>query len=228
MRRALARCRRCTRPPLQEPGALGRAGPVFRTLTPTLEALSEARWGTQSWNTPAGDELGRQGGSPMESGFADMEPAGACRRGGVVDAWSGAGLGLRWRSPRCDASAAVGSVAAAPLCTAVLGPHRRRGRRLRFDPACPWCARGKPEPAPGGAGLPSPSAEAAGGVKWSPSRPSAASCEAVLLTPTDVGASRGRRPRLRRGVEARPQASQVVAVRLRTSAAEDGAPRSSG
>ena len=43
---------------------------------------------------------------------------------------------------------------------------------------------------PGAAGLTSPSAEAAGGVKRSPSGPSAASCEAVLLTPTDAGASR--------------------------------------
>jgi len=39
---------------------------------------------------------------------------------------------------------------------------------------------------PRGAGLPSRSAEAAGGVKRSPTGPSAASCEAVLLTPTDV------------------------------------------
>ena len=39
---------------------------------------------------------------------------------------------------------------------------------------------------PGRAGLTSASAEAAGGVKRSPSGPSAASCEAVLLTPADV------------------------------------------
>ena len=39
---------------------------------------------------------------------------------------------------------------------------------------------------PGGAGLPSASAEAAGGVKRSPPGPSAANCVAVLLTPADV------------------------------------------
>ena len=39
---------------------------------------------------------------------------------------------------------------------------------------------------PGGAGLTSPSAEAAGGVKKRPTGPSAASCAAVLLTPTGV------------------------------------------
>src|SRR4051812_2413347 len=46
-------------------------------------------------------------------------------------------------------------------------------------------ARGSPR-TPGGADLPCASAEAAGGVKRSPSGPSAASCEAGLLTPANV------------------------------------------
>ena len=53
-----------------------------------------------------------------------------------------------------------------------------------------WCSCGvhvaDPVRRPGAASLTRTSAEAAGGVKWSPSGPSAASCEAVHLTPSDV------------------------------------------
>jgi len=72
--------------------------------------------------------------------------------------------------------------------------HSRPGRRsrwsLRLRLVCLWCAHGDDwSRTPGEAGLISPSAEAAGGVKRSPSGPSAASCEAVLLTPAGVRAS---------------------------------------
>jgi hypothetical protein len=50
----------------------------------------------------------------------------------------------------------------------------------------------------GAAGLASPPAEAAGEVKRSPSGPSAASCEAVLLTSPDAGASDAVGPRVPR------------------------------
>jgi hypothetical protein len=91
--------------------------------------------------------------------------------------------------PGCDACAAVAGglrVVADALCSVVSGVSDDGVIVLVSIP----CVRGVREAglsrAPGGAGLTSPSAEAAGGVKRSASAPSAASCGAVLLTPADV------------------------------------------
>jgi hypothetical protein len=70
----------------------------------------------------------------------------------------------------------------------LFGPPRRRRDRARLDLVCPWCARG---------GLVVPQSRrsrltlliSGGGRRGSmrsPTGPSAASCEAVLLTPVDV------------------------------------------
>ena len=78
---------------------------------------------------------------------------------------------LNLRPLGCDASAAVapgfGSMAVR-LCGVVSALGHRGRDRVGSDLVCAWCARGGLSRIPGGAGLPCPSAEAAGGVKKSP------------------------------------------------------------
>src|SRR4051812_47760287 len=106
-----------------------------------------------------------------------------------MNSTTGPSVARATRAPGCDASAtaAGGSARVAdPLCSAVYGLV---GDGAVLPVSIP-CVRGVHAAGlprgPGEAGLPCPSAEAAGGVKRSPSGPSAASCEAVLLTPADV------------------------------------------
>jgi hypothetical protein len=77
----------------------------------------------------------------------------------------------QWWHIRLAAPSSAWSATAQPLVSIpyVRGVHAAAGTRTA-----------------GGAGLPSTSAEAAAGVKRSPTGPSAASCEAALLTPADV------------------------------------------
>ena len=69
-------------------------------------------------------------------------------------------------------------------------PGGRRHERGSLEPVCLWCARGGHCPQGRRSRLDPLISGGGRGVKRSPSGPSLASCEAVLLTPTDVGASR--------------------------------------